>query len=127
MQGRKKRQRIPTREEALKVFQYVWKDLKVPQREFAAATGLNQGSISKILKGSFRDLEGRAYQVWEYASDRARKAGYRPGQPSAAPGESRLAQKINDVWDRTPEGADALIKLLDAADLMQKRRTGGAG
>jgi hypothetical protein len=122
MQNGKKRQRMATRDEALKVLRYVWKDLGVAQREFAAATGLNQGSISKILNGSFRDVDGRAYEVWKYATDRAKKAGYKPRQPTVAQVDARLAQKINQVWDRTAEGADALIKLLDAADQIQKRR-----
>lgn len=123
MQHSKKRQRMPRRDEALKVLNYVWKDLGVPQREFAAATGLKQGSISKILNGSFRDVDGRAYEVWKYASHRAKKAGYKPGRPTDAQADARLAHKINEVWDRTAEGADALIKLLDAAELIQKRRT----
>lgn len=122
MQKGKKSKRRPTRDEALKVLRYVWKDLKVPQREIATGTGLNQGSVSKILNGGFQEVEGRAYQVWKYANSRAEKAGYKAGPPTATKADSRLTAKISEVWDRTDEGADALIKLLDAADLMQKRR-----
>lgn len=122
MQSSKKKPRRPTREEAVTLLRYVWKDLDVPQREFAAATGLNQGSISKILNGTFRDVDGRAYKVWKYAKRRADKAGGYPGKAASAKGDARLTEKINEVWDRTAEGADALLKLLDAADLIQNRR-----
>jgi hypothetical protein len=83
--------------------------------------------ISKILKGSFKGMEGRAYEVWKYANDRASKAGHGPRPLATRGADSRLAQRISEVWDRTPEGADALFKLLDAADLMQKRRKSERG
>lgn len=127
MQDGKKRQRTPTRDEVLTVIRYVWKDLGVPQREFAQGTRLNQGSVSKILRGQFKAVEGRAYQVWEYAKHRADKAGGFKGQRQGDRADARLVEKIGKVWDRTEEGADALLKLLDAAALMQKRRRGERG
>jgi len=122
-----KQNRRPTRAEALAVFAYLWKDLDVKQSEIASDTGLDQGSVSKILNGSFRTVEGRAYQLWKYAKRRADKAGYKPRQPNATVVDERLMEKMRQVWDHTEEGTDALLKLLDAADLIQKRRkTGGA-
>lgn len=115
----------PSREEALAVFTFVRQKLGVKQREIGKETGLDQGSVSKLCKGNFRNVKGRAYRLWKYAKRRADKAGYQAGQPAEAKGDSRLAEKINRVWDQTEEGAQALLKLLDAADLIQKR--GGSG
>src|SRR5882672_5547956 len=113
----------PTRQDALAVFQFVRKELKVQQTKIARETGLDQGSVSKILRGSFGNLKGRAYRLWKYAKSRADKAGYRPGQASGGKTDTRLTEKINRVWDQTEEGAKALLKLLDAADLIQRRRS----
>ena len=112
----------PARQDVLAVFQYVWKDLEVPQREIAQETGLDQGSVSKILGGAFRNLQGRAYRLWKYAKRQADKAGYKAGKRSGGKIDLRLTEKINHVWDRTDEGAEALLKLLDAADMIQKGR-----
>jgi len=123
MQSGKRKRGAPTRQEALALFQELRPKYGVRQREIADATGLNQGAVSKILKGAFRTVEGRAYQVWKYARQRAEKSAY--GLPSSIPGKAdpRLAEKIAQVWDQTEEGANALLKLLDAADLIQKRRS----
>ena len=123
MQHGKRKHHGPTRQEALALFQNLRPKYGVRQREIAAATGLNQGSVSKILKGSFKTVEGRAYQVWKYARQRAEKSPH--GLPNQLLGKTdpRLAEKVAEVWDRTEEGARALLKLLDAADLMQKRRS----
>lgn len=121
MQMRKVK-RKPARPDVMAVFTFVWKNLKVQQSEIARETGLDQGSVSKILRGSFRKLEGRAYQLWKYAKSRAEKGGYKPGTPLKAKTDPRLEEKINRVWDQTEEGAEALLKLLDAAELIQKRR-----
>lgn len=113
----------PPREEVLAVFNYIWKELKLPQSEIARETGLDQGSVSKLLRGTFRKLDGRAYRLWEYAKVQADKAGYTPDKAGQINADRRLEEKINRVWDKTEEGAEALLKLLDAADLIQKRRS----
>ncbi|MBI3373763.1 MAG: hypothetical protein HY017_18725 [Betaproteobacteria bacterium] len=120
--GKKRLANKPAHQDVLAVFQFVWKDLNVPQAEIARETGLDQGSVSKILRGSFRNLEGRAYRLWKYAKSRADSAGYKAGKSSGGKTDPRLVEKINRVWDRTDEGAEALLKLLDAADMIQKRR-----
>ena len=113
----------PSREDVLAVFRFVWKELKVPQREIARETKLDQGTVSKLLRGSFRDLDGRAYQLWKYAKRRADNGGYKTSQTSSAKTDSRLVEKIKRVWDKTDEGAEALLKLLDAAEMIQTRRS----
>ena len=117
-----KQTRQPPREEVLAVFNYIWKELKLPQSEIARETGLDQGSVSKLLRGTFCKLDGRAYRLWEYAKTKAEKAGYTTDRTGRARADRRLEEKINRVWDKTEEGAEALLKLLDAADLIQKRR-----
>lgn len=116
----------PTRQDVLAVFQFVRKELKVKHKEIARETGIDQGSVSKILRGSFDNLKGRAYRLWKYAKSRADRGGYKPGKASGAKTDARLAEKINRVWDQTEEGAKALLKLLDAADLIQRRRSASA-
>jgi transcriptional regulator with XRE-family HTH domain len=120
MQSRKRN--TPTREEALALFKELRPTYGLLQREIAKGTGLNQGSVSKILGGSFKKLEGRAYQVWKYASQKAAERGYKPSRQPARKPDPRLTEKIAQVWDRTEAGANALLKLLEAADLIQKRR-----
>lgn len=122
MQHRKRKRNIPTREEALALFKELRPTYGVLQTEIAAGTGMNQGSVSKILGGSFKKLEGRAYKVWKYASQEAAKRGYKPSRQPAGKPDARLTEKIAQVWDRTEAGTRALLKLLEAADLMQKRR-----
>jgi len=122
MQTSKRRPSKPTRDEALALFRELRPVYGVRQREIAADTGLNQGAVSKILKGSFKSLEGRAYQVWKYAKQRAEKHGYERPRRAVGKADPRLTEKVAQVWDQTEEGAKALLKLLDAANLMQKRR-----
>lgn len=119
--GKPRKEQPPSRQEALAVFTFLRDNLGVLQREIAHGTGMDQGSVCKLLKGRFREVKGRAYRLWKYAKPLADKGGYEPGDAGLKPDE-RLAEKLNRVWDRTEEGAKALLKLLDAAEMMQKRR-----
>jgi transcriptional regulator with XRE-family HTH domain len=122
MQPSKNKHRTPSHLEAVALFQELRANHGVRQREIAAATGINQGSVSKILRGSFKAVEGRAYEVWKYARQRVDKNQHDRSSQSLSKTDPRLTEKIDEVWDGTEAGARALLKLLDAADLMQKRR-----
>src|SRR5262245_50700958 len=101
MQERRRKRRRPTHQEAVELFQDLRRKYGVRQREIAAATGLNQGAVSKILRGSFKTVEGRAYQVWKYASQRTGESQHERPSRRVNKADPRLTDKITEVWDRT--------------------------
>jgi len=77
------------------------------QRETENLTGVNQGQISRILRGDFQTRSPNVEKICEYADhvlgrDSARHYSV----------QQRLTDAVIEVWDGTDEGADDLLRLL---------------
>jgi hypothetical protein len=71
--------------------------------EIAAASGIHQSQVSRLLRGQFRRLSPNVRKLLDY------KAG--PKRP-AAEGKAAVIRAALRTWDETPQGAKALVKLL---------------
>ena len=94
--------------------------VKGKQLALAAALRIDQGQLSKILRGEFALANGHAMTVFAYAKERLGEA---PDVPARGPLlEVQLTQKLFAAWDGTHEGATALGVLLDGAAQLIHRR-----
>lgn len=81
----------------------------ITQERISADTGIDQGHVSKLIRGDFKRLDGRALQLCEYANKAI---------TSAAPTEIELREQIIRkalaLWDHTEPSARRVVALLEA-------------
>jgi transcriptional regulator with XRE-family HTH domain len=85
---------------------------RVQTVELAARTGIHQSQVSRLLRGQFRRISPNVRKL----------LAYQPGAKAAAPdGQSKKAviQAALKTWDETPEGAQALVRLLRSVEALR--------
>ena len=76
--------------------------------QVAANTGIHQSQVSRLLRGHFRRISANVRALLAYAAKpRPRKA-----QPPADAAKAAVIKAALRTWDATPEGAQALVRLL---------------
>lgn len=109
-----------TREHMLAVFALARDRGLFSQEKLQAELGIDQGQISKILRGDFVFPRGHARRIFEYANNLL------SGRPDIDRDvkflKEELTRKLMIAWDQTPEGAVALGVLLDGAARLRARR-----
>ncbi len=94
--------------------------VKGEQLALAASLRINQGQLSKILRGEFALANGHALTLFAYAKKRLSEAkDEAPDRPLL---EAQLTQKLLAAWDGTKEGAAALGVMLDGAARLRRWR-----
>lgn len=86
--------------------------------EIAAATGIHQSQVSRLLRGQFRRLSPNVRKLLAYRAQPARRANPRP--PAQA--KEAVIRAALRTWDSTPEGARALVRLLRSVESLRKPR-----
>lgn len=92
------------------------------QTEMGSALGINQGQMSKILKGNFALPTGHALRLFAYAKKQLNQTDDSPIDREVI--ASQLTKKVLAAWDGTREGAAALGVMLDGATRLGTRRAG---
>jgi hypothetical protein len=75
--------------------------------QVAADTGIHQSQVSRLLRGHFRRISPNVRALLVYASKPTRKA-----EPPAEAAKAAVIKAALRTWDATPEGAQALVRLL---------------
>lgn len=102
------------------------------QSSISGATGIDQGQISRILKGDFKFLKGNALMICKlsglkYADNGIGMAAQ--GQPfEKQDSRSLVVDAFERVWDGSPQHAEAIGEFISATgSLIGRWRNGGAG
>jgi len=85
----------------------------------AADTGIHQSQVSRLLRGRFKRLSTNVRVLLSYAAKPAHYA--RTNEPSEL-ARSAVVKAVLRTWDCTPEGARALIRLLQSVDRIRRLR-----
>jgi hypothetical protein len=91
---------------------------RIPTVQVAADTGIHQSQVSRLFRGQFKRLSPNVRTLLEYAKKPQR-------MPRADPREAAKAQVIRAAlrtWDATPQGAQALVRLLRSVDGIRRLR-----
>ena len=77
--------------------------------QIAADTGIHQSQVSRLLRGHFRRISPNVRALLAYAS----KGPAKRAQPRAAQAaRTAVIRAALRTWDATPQGAQALVRLL---------------
>jgi len=90
----------------------------VPTVKVAADTGIHQSQVSRLFRGQFKRVSPNVRTLLEYAR--------KPQRITPADGrELAKAQVIRAAlrtWDATPQGAQALVRLLRSVEGIRRLR-----
>lgn len=78
--------------------------------DIANRLGVSQSQVSRACAGKFQSLSQSIMQICKFLGVEVSLPGL------AAEHEERLSAGILRLWDKTPEGADRLLRLLEALD-----------
>lgn len=81
---------------------------RVSTVQLAAQTGIHQSQVSRLLRGQFHRVSRNVRLLLAYAA----KPGRAPGPERAAAAKASVIKAALRTWDETPEGAQALVRLL---------------
>lgn len=94
---------------------------EISQADLARATGVDPGQISRILAGDFVTFAGAVVSICKVlgitpdAEGAKTGANTRAGSPPARDlSWSKVERAVKRLWDETPDGADQLVRVLDA-------------
>jgi len=76
--------------------------------QVAADTGIHQSQVSRLLRGQFHRLSRNVRLLLAYAAQRGRA----PAAQGADAAKASVIRAALRTWDATPEGAQALVRLL---------------
>jgi hypothetical protein len=90
---------------------------RVPTIRVAADTGIHQSQVSRLFRGQFKRLSPNVRTLLAYARDPSRHAGVKKPTDAARAAVIRAALR---TWDSTPEGAQALVRLLKSVERLSR-------
>jgi transcriptional regulator with XRE-family HTH domain len=82
--------------------------------DIAARTGIHQSQVSRLLRGQFRRLSPTVKKLLD--------SGDAPARPRAGQGKEAVIRAALRTWDATPEGAQALVRLLRSVEDLRRSR-----
>lgn len=115
-------QESPTVEEMMATFVKLAPLIEGQQVALSAALEINQGQLSKILRGNFVKPKGHALALFEYAKKRLSAADSEANSADTPALQAQLTRKLFAAWDGTREGAAALGVMLDGAARLRQLR-----
>ena len=91
---------------------------RVSTVQIAADTGIHQSQVSRLLRGHFRRLSPNVRALLAYA---AKQKPQKPAPRAAQAAKTAVIRAALRTWDATPEGAQALVRLLRSVQEIRKR------
>jgi transcriptional regulator with XRE-family HTH domain len=99
-----------------------WVRKDISQKEVARDLGIHQSQFSKLVNGLFKETDGHAARLFEYAKRREVAGARAPASEEAEMIRSALTERLMRAWDGTAEGAWALETILDGAARLRQAR-----
>jgi hypothetical protein len=91
--------------------------LRVQTIKVAADTKIHQGQVSRLLRGQFKRISPHVKALIEYSRNAESEGLVRDSDQHAKESVIRAALQ---TWDATPEGAQALVRLLRSVQGMRR-------
>lgn len=94
---------------------------RVQTTDIARLTGVHQSQVSRVLRGQFKRLSPNVQAILALSRNPASSV---QGAGNSGAGKSSVVRAALRAWDSTPEGAQALVRLLRSVEgLRRLRRT----
>ena len=89
--------------------------------ELAGRTGIHQSQVSRLLRGQFRRLSPNVRKLLECAADPKNQKSIAGKPERDLRAKQAVIRAALRTWDATPEGAQALVRLLRSVQGLRRR------
>ena len=87
--------------------------------EIGALAGVHASQVGRIARGEFRRISENVVQVCKILGLEIDAAAMEPSAENAA--WAKLQASLRSLWDKTPEGADKIVRVLDTIGALRDR------
>lgn len=86
-------------------------DCLLTDTEIGALVGVHASQVGRITRGEFRRISESVVQICKALGLQIEAAVLEPTEENAA--WAKLQASMRGLWDKTPEGADKIVRVLD--------------
>ena len=90
---------------------------RVPTVQAAADTQIHQSQVSRLFRGQFKRVSANVRTLLAYAAEPKRQAS--AAEPARL-AEGAVIRAALQTWDQTPQGAQALVRLLKSVQRLRQ-------
>lgn len=95
-----------------------YKEGGLSQAEIARLAGVDPSQVSRICRGQFKRASPSVMQICNVLGIRG-DILVEPGTESGG-SWARMLASLRELWDETPEGADSILRMLDAVAALRR-------
>ncbi|HEY0622300.1 hypothetical protein [Sphingomonas sp.] len=87
--------------------------------QIGALVGVHASQVGRITRGEFRRISESVVQICKVLGLEMDAAAFEASAETAA--WAKLQASLRGLWDRTPEGADKIVRVLDTIGALRER------
>lgn len=91
---------------------------ELTQAEIARLSKVDPSQVSRICRGQFRTLSPNVVQICNVLEVDAGLSSELMVAPTGS--WTRMLASLRDLWDETPEGAESIMRMLDAVAALRR-------
>jgi predicted XRE-type DNA-binding protein len=86
--------------------------------EIGEISGVHPSQVSRICRGKFKTI---SHNVMQICNTLGRAVDSLPREPTGETASwAKIEASLRSLWDRTPEGAEKLVRVLDTIGALRK-------
>lgn len=94
-------------------------DCALTDTQIGAIVGVHASQVGRITRGKFRRISENVVQICKALGLEMDSAVLKPNAETAA--WAKLQASLRGLWDKTPEGADKIVRVLDTIGALRER------
>lgn len=94
-------------------------DCTLTDTQIGALVGVHASQVGRITRGEFRRISESVVQICKVLGLQMDAATFEPNAENAA--WAKLQASVRGLWDKTPEGADKIVRVLDTIGALRDR------
>lgn len=94
-------------------------DCALTDTQIGALAGVHASQVGRITRGEFRRISEGVVQICKVLGLEMDTAAFEASAETAA--WAKLQASLRGLWDKTPEGADKIVRVLDTIGALRER------
>lgn len=94
-------------------------DSSLTDTQIGAIVGVHASQVGRITRGEFRRISESVVQICKVLGLELDSTVLEPNAETAA--WAKLQASLRGLWDKTPEGADKIVRVLDTIGALRER------
>jgi primosomal replication protein N len=94
-------------------------DCTLTDTQIGAIVGVHASQVGRITRGEFRRISESVVQICKVLGLEMDSTAFEPNAETAA--WAKLQASLRGLWDKTPEGAEKIARVLDTIGALRER------